>query len=150
MAAKTQANKKTTSTKKPRNQQNSKQPTEAGQSNRRTASKSAAISTKKKTPNTTTAKAQTSRNDDATKSASTKATSGLDLAAQVLAQANEPLNAKTIAERVIKVGWQTDGKTPWATLYASMTREIAHKGKAARFRKVARGQFTVSNQESVK
>lgn len=67
--------------------------------------------------------------------------SGLDLAAKVLADAGEPLAAKAIAERAIAAGWQTSGKTPQATLYAAMLREIAKKGDAARFRKVDRGLF---------
>ncbi len=67
--------------------------------------------------------------------------SGLDLAAKVLADAGEPLAAKAIAERAIAAGWQTSGKTPQATLYAAMLREIAKKGDTARFRKVDRGLF---------
>jgi len=67
--------------------------------------------------------------------------SGLDLAAKVLADAGEPLKAKQIAERAIAAGWKTKGKTPEATLYAAMTREIAKKGDAARFRKAHRGLF---------
>lgn len=70
-----------------------------------------------------------------------KQPSGLDLAAKVLARAGEPLAAKTIAERVIAAGWQTSGKTPHATLYAAVTREIQTKGKDARFVKVDRGRF---------
>ncbi|MEL6741211.1 MAG: winged helix-turn-helix domain-containing protein [Planctomycetota bacterium] len=67
--------------------------------------------------------------------------SGLDLAAKVLADAGEPLKAKQIAERAIAAGWKTNGKTPHATLYAAMLREIAKKGDAARFRKADRGLF---------
>ena len=36
------------------------------------------------------------------------------------------------------------GKTPHATLYAAILREINAKGKAARFKKVDRGQFAYS------
>ena len=61
--------------------------------------------------------------------------SGLDLAAMVLAEAKEPLKAKTIAERVIASGWKTSGATPHATLYAAMIREIKAKQKDARFEK---------------
>jgi hypothetical protein len=67
--------------------------------------------------------------------------SGLDLAAKVLGESKEPLNAKTIAEQAIAAGWNTDGKTPHATLYAAMIREISAKGKDARFRKTDRGLF---------
>lgn len=74
----------------------------------------------------------------------TKRVSGLDLAAKVLASAKEPLNAKTIAEQAIAAGWKTSGATPHATLYAAMIREIAAKGKDARFRKTDRGLFTAA------
>lgn len=70
-----------------------------------------------------------------------KKPSGLDLAAKVLAEAGEPMQAKTIAERAIAAGWRTNGATPHATLYAAMIREIASKGDAARFRKTDRGLF---------
>ena len=70
--------------------------------------------------------------------------SGLDAAAKVLADAKEPLDAKTIVERALAGGiWKTDGKTPQATVYAAIIREIAKKGDAARFRKTERGKFTV-------
>ena len=69
--------------------------------------------------------------------------SGLDLAAQVLTESKEPLNAKTIAERAITSGWKTNGKTPHATIYAAIIREISQKGKDARFEKVDRGRFQI-------
>jgi len=72
--------------------------------------------------------------------------SGLDAAAQVLARAKEPLDAKTIAERAIAAGWKTNGATPHATLYAAMIREIAAKGKDARFAKVDKGRFTATGK----
>ena len=37
--------------------------------------------------------------------------------------------------------WTTNGKTPEATIYAAIIREIAAKGKDARFKKVERGKF---------
>jgi len=73
-----------------------------------------------------------------------KRVSGLDLAAKVLGDAGEPLNAKTIAERAIAAGWKTSGKTPEATLYAAIIREIAKKGKDARFAKHDRGLFAAA------
>ena len=78
------------------------------------------------------------------KAAKPKRVSLLDAAATVLASAKEPMQAKAIVEQVVKRGlWKPGaGKTPHATLYAAMTREIAAKGKDARFRKVDRGQFT--------
>ena len=79
----------------------------------------------------------------ATKPAKEKKPSGLDLAAQVLANSKEPLKAKEIAERAIAAGWKTNGKTPHATLYAAIIREITKKGKDARFEKADRGRFQV-------
>jgi len=74
-----------------------------------------------------------------------KRVSGLDAAAQVLAEAGEPLNTKTMVERMLAQGlWQTNGKTPSATIYAAITREIATKGSDARFRKVGRGKFELA------
>lgn len=73
--------------------------------------------------------------------------SGLDLAAKVVAAATEPLNAKAITERVLAAGWTTSGKTPEATLYAAIVREIQKKGDAARFRKTDRGLFAAGESK---
>lgn len=69
--------------------------------------------------------------------------SGLDAAAQVLAEAGQPLNAKAILERILAKGlWRTGGKTPEATLYSAMLREMQKKGEQSRFAKAAeRGKF---------
>jgi hypothetical protein len=70
--------------------------------------------------------------------------SGLDAAAKVLTDAGEPLGCKTIVERAIEKGyWKTGGKTPSATVYAAIIREIAKKGDASRFAKADRGMFTL-------
>lgn len=67
----------------------------------------------------------------------------LGIAAEMLARSKKPMGSKEIVERAIADGlWQTSGKTPSATLYAAMIREIAAKGKDARFKKVDRGLFT--------
>jgi len=81
-----------------------------------------------------------------TKPTPPKRVSLLDAAATVLASAKEPMQAKAIVEQVVTRGlWKPGaGKTPHASLYAAMTREIATKGKDARFRKVDRGQFTAA------
>ncbi|MCC7408762.1 MAG: winged helix-turn-helix domain-containing protein [Phycisphaeraceae bacterium] len=71
--------------------------------------------------------------------------SGLSAAAKVLAEAAEPLTAGQIVERMLAQGlWSTKGKTPQATIYAAMHREIATKGAASRFTKVERGRFTLA------
>ena len=79
-----------------------------------------------------------------------KRASGLDLAADVLAKVGAPLNAKSIAERVIAAGWKTSGLTPHATLFAAIHREIAKKGKDSRFKKVGRGQFAINDARATK
>ena len=71
--------------------------------------------------------------------------SGLDAAAKVLADAGKPMNCKAMVETMLAKGlWKTDGKTPAATIYAAIIREIATKGKDARFKKVERGQFATA------
>ena len=71
--------------------------------------------------------------------------SGLDAAAQILAEAKEPMGCKGLVEQAIAKGlWSTNGKTPHATLYAAIIREIAKKGKDARFKKVDRGRFQLA------
>lgn len=72
-------------------------------------------------------------------------TSGLDAAVQVLAEAGEPLNTKTMVERMLAQGlWATNGKTPAATIYAAIITEIAKKGDVSRFRKTERGHFELT------
>ena len=71
--------------------------------------------------------------------------SGLDAAAKVLADAGKPMNCKEMVETMLAKGlWKTGGRTPAATIYAAIIREIAAKGKDARFRKADRGQFELT------
>ena len=71
-----------------------------------------------------------------------KALSGLDAAAKVLAEAGKPMNCKAVVEKMLADGlWKTGGKTPSATIYAAILREVRAKGKDARFRKTERGKF---------
>ncbi len=76
-----------------------------------------------------------------------KRVSALDAAAQVLAKADRPMRAQELIAAMAEQGlWSSPaGKTPHATLYAAMLREISAKGAAARFRKVDRGLFAVKN-----
>ncbi len=69
----------------------------------------------------------------------------INAAAQVLAEADEPLGARDMVERAIERGLWTPGagKTPQATLYSAILREINDKGEASRFVKTERGRFTV-------
>lgn len=70
-------------------------------------------------------------------------TSALDAAAIVLAAAKKPMRAAELIEQMAaKNLWKSPGgKTPEATLYAAMVREIGTKGAQARFKKTERGMF---------
>lgn len=72
-----------------------------------------------------------------------KAMSGLDAAAKVLEEASEPMGVKQIVEAAEAKGyWKSPGgKTPHATVYSAIIREITTKGADARFRKAERGRF---------
>lgn len=72
-----------------------------------------------------------------------KKVSCLDAAARVLAESDEPLNTKQMIETMGKKGLWTSpaGKTPHATLYSAILREINAKGNGARFKKTERGKF---------
>jgi hypothetical protein len=71
--------------------------------------------------------------------------SGLDAAAKVLTEAKEPLNVKEMMERIQAQGlWKPGGKTPGATVYSAIIREIANKGDQSRFRKAERGKFAIA------
>ncbi len=72
-----------------------------------------------------------------------KRLSALDVAAQVLAASGVPMRAKEMIAAMEAKGLWTSrgGKTPEATLYAAIIREIAAKGTAARFKKHERGVF---------
>jgi len=93
-----------------------------------------------KTPKPATTK---SAPEKQTKAAKPKRVSLLDAAATVLRGEKQPMTARAIVEAVTAKGlWKSPGgKTPHATLYAAMIREIRKKGKDARFEKVDRGQF---------
>jgi len=74
-----------------------------------------------------------------------KPMSGLDAAARVLKENGEPMNAKTMVETMLARGyWKTGGKTPQATIYAAIIREIAAKKGESRFKKTDRGLFTMN------
>jgi HB1/ASXL restriction endonuclease-like protein with HTH domain len=72
-----------------------------------------------------------------------KKLSAIDAAAQVLGASKEPMNAKEMIEAMAKKALWTSpgGKTPHATLFSAIIREIAAKGKEARFVKTERGKF---------
>jgi hypothetical protein len=98
-----------------------------------------------KEPKTTNAKRGTGKGkaDQPAKPAKEKKISGLDAAAQVLQASKEPMNTKAMIEQMVSKGLWTspEGKTPHATLYSAIIREITVKGKESRFKKTDRGNF---------
>ena len=74
-----------------------------------------------------------------------KKLSALDAAAKVLGEATEPMASKEMIEAMATKGYWTSpgGKTPHATLYAAIIREINTKGADARFVKTDRGRFAL-------
>ena len=79
----------------------------------------------------------------AAKPAKEKKVSALDAAARVLESSTEPMNTKGMVEAMAAKGLWTSpgGKTPHATLYSAIIREISMKGKESRFKKTERGNF---------
>ena len=70
----------------------------------------------------------------------------IDAAAKVLGETQETMTAKQMIERMAAKGYWTSpgGKTPSATLYAAVIREIQRKGDDSRFQKADRGLFTLN------
>lgn len=93
----------------------------------------------------TTAKAARGRRKAAPKepAAETGKLSQLDAAVRVLGEATEPLTTKQMVEAMAAKNYWTSpgGKTPHATLYAAILRELQNKGDASRFVKTDRGHF---------
>ena len=76
-----------------------------------------------------------------------KRVSALDAAAQILREAGKSMRCTELIEVMADQGLWTspNGKTPHATLYAAILREInkaVEKATVSRFRKVDRGLFT--------
>ncbi len=70
----------------------------------------------------------------------------LDAAAKVLGESKEPMTTKEMIEAMAAKKYWTSpgGKTPAATLYSAILREINTKGKEARFKKTERGHFALA------
>ena len=119
-----------------------------------------ATKTKKRSKKTTKSKKATSKKATSKKAATKKAkatstqtatakpdkpkrVSAIDAAAQVLKKTGKPMRTQELITAMAEQKLWTSpcGKTPHATLYAAIIREINTKGTAARFTKVERGQF---------
>ena len=105
--------------------------------------KQEALAAKAGTPSPKTEKAAKGTKSKKAKEPKEKKVSAIDAAAQVLSTSKEPMNAKEMIEAMAKKNLWTSpgGKTPHATLFSAIIREIAAKGKEARFVKTERGKF---------
>ena len=72
--------------------------------------------------------------------------SALDAAARVLGEKKEPMNCPELIEAMAAKGyWKSPGgKTPSATLYSALKREITTKNDKSRFRQSGPGRFTLA------
>jgi short subunit dehydrogenase-like uncharacterized protein len=114
-------------------------------STKKTAKKTAAQKEAKtsKVPKATPAKK--AKANGPTKGKAKKA-SALDSAAKVLGDSKVPMSCKEMIEAMAAKGLWTSpgGKTPHATLYSAILREINAMGKGARFKKSERGKFATN------
>lgn len=105
-------------------------------------------SNKKKAAKPAAGKAKTTKAKKAAEQAPAKPAkklSQIQAAIRVLEETGEPMTAKAMVEAMQAKGLWTSpaGKTPEATLYASIIRDI-RKGNAARFVKTGRGTFALA------
>jgi hypothetical protein len=72
-----------------------------------------------------------------------KRLSAIDAAAEVLRKTGKPMRCQDLIAAMAEQGlWSSpNGKTPAATLYSALLREVQTKGEQARFRKADRGLF---------
>ena len=108
------------------------------------------MATTKKTTRSPKAKqpAKATRKPRAKKAAPAEKMSQMAAAERVLAESGEPMNCKTMVEAMASQGYWSSpgGKTPAATLYASLLRHIRKAGKDARFKKTDRGMFALNGK----
>jgi hypothetical protein len=79
---------------------------------------------------------------------SDKKLSAIDAAAKVLGEQGKPMGCQELIGTMAAKGYWTSpgGKTPAATLYSALLREIDVKGDASRFVRVGRGMFALRPQ----
>ena len=72
--------------------------------------------------------------------------SALDAAARVLSESKQAMTCPALIAAMAARGYWASpaGKTPQATLHAALTREIKIKKDHSRFRKTARGKFSLA------
>jgi vancomycin resistance protein YoaR len=87
--------------------------------------------------------AKPQRAQKAAAAATPKKLSALNAAVRVLEETKQAMSCPELIEVMATKGYWTSpgGKTPAATLYSAMLRELQTKGKEARFKKTERGKF---------
>ena len=69
----------------------------------------------------------------------------IDAAYEVLREADEPLGARELSDRMLDSGlWATKGKTPWSTVAVAIQADIKENGERSRFLKDAPGIFALN------
>ncbi|HLN28571.1 MAG TPA: HTH domain-containing protein [Gemmataceae bacterium] len=108
-----------------------------------TTKKTRKASTPKAGQKLETGKAAPKRQPTAVENA--KKLSALAAAARVLSESGQALTCQELIAAMAAKGYWTSpaGKTPAATLYAALTREIQTKKEASRFQKTERGKFAL-------
>ncbi|MCH8148259.1 MAG: winged helix-turn-helix domain-containing protein [Planctomycetes bacterium] len=73
----------------------------------------------------------------------------LDAAVKVLEEMGKPMSTREMIEEMAAKGyWKSPaGKTPSATLYSAILRELKTKGAEVRFKKVEPGKFALAKAE---
>ncbi len=107
---------------------------------------SARKTTKKKSAKPAQAKKPRAKAAGAKESAKAKKLSAIDAAAKVLGEAKAPMGTREMIQAMAaKKYWSSPaGKTPHATLYSAIAREISKQGKESRFKKAGRGTFALN------
>ena len=111
--------------------------------------------TTKKATKTTKAQATTKTRSQKKAQSATPGTNGdrksqklsaIDAAAKLLGETGTPMSCKELIDAMATKGLWTSpgGRTPAATLYSALLREINAKGKDARFIKAERGKFAAN------
>ena len=83
-----------------------------------------------------------------TTEAKPKKPGALDGAVKVLGETGKPMSTREMVEEMASKGyWKSPaGKTPSATLYSAILRELKTKGSEARFKKTDRGRFALNEK----
>ena len=89
---------------------------------------------------------RTSKSRGLPKAKGEKKLSCLDAAAKLLTETGQPMTCQELITALAAKGYWTSpaGKTPQATLYAAIAREIQTKKEHARFRKTVPGRFALA------